>query len=145
VNRRGFLSRLEAASAVAVAGSLGLSLSGCIGFHYVNATVSGSLLRVRRDDFGHDPFVLVDVPGVPLPLYLYRHSDGSITAVSTRCMHLGCQVEPAVGHLVCPCHGSEYANDGSILKGPTQLPLRRFQTRVDGNDVVVDLATGDAS
>jgi len=140
VNRRRFLGQLEAASAAAVAGSLGLQLTGCIPFPYVNATLIGNQLAVRRDDFGSDRFVLVDTPAQPLPLYVYRHDDGSYTAVSTRCMHLGCQVEPVAGHLVCPCHGSEYTNDGAILKGPTPLPLRRFSTRVDGERLLIELA-----
>jgi cytochrome b6-f complex iron-sulfur subunit len=139
VNRRRFLGRLEAASAAAFAGAMGLPLSGCLGFHYVNATLVGNRLVIRQEEFGRDPFVLVDAPGQALPLYVYRHSDGSYTAVSTRCMHLGCQVEPTAGHLVCPCHGSEYSNDGRILKGPTPLPLRKFPVLVDGERILIDL------
>lgn len=140
MNRRRFLVRLQAGSAAAIAGAMGLPLSGCLGFHYVNATLIGNRLAIREDDFGPDPFVLVDAPGQALPLYVYRHSDGSYTAVSTRCMHLGCQVEPTAGHLVCPCHGSEYTNDGRILKGPTPLPLRTFPVLVDGERILIDLS-----
>ena len=141
MNRRRFLEKLEAASALAVASSLGVPLQGCIGFHYVTASVDGNRLAIRADDFGQNPFVLVDRPDDTLPLYVYRATDGSYTAVSTRCMHLGCQVEPVAGHLVCPCHGSEYTNDGQILKGPTPLPLRRFPTRLVGDRVIIDLGT----
>lgn len=140
MNRRRFLVRLEAASAAAIAGAMGLPLSGCLGFHYVNATLIGNRLVIRQAEFGRDQFVLVDAPGQALPLYVYRHPDGVYTAVSTRCMHLGCQVEPAAGHLVCPCHGSEYTNDGGILKGPTPLPLRNFPVLVDGERILIDLS-----
>ena len=139
MNRRRFLARLEAASAAAMAGSLGLPLTGCIGFHYVNATVTGTRMAIGAREFERGPFVLVDRPDDALPLYVYRHTDGSFTAVSTRCMHLGCQVEPAADHLVCPCHGSEYTNDGQILKGPTPLPLRRFSARQVGDQVIIEL------
>ena len=84
--------------------------------------------------------MLVDAPGQALPLYIYRHDDGSYSTVSTRCMHQGCQVEPVAGHLICPCHGSEYTNAGEILKGPTALPLERYPTRAEGDLVVIDLA-----
>ncbi len=144
MNRRRFLVRLQAGSAAAIAGAMGLPLSGCLGFHYVNATLIGNRLAIRQDDFGPGSFVLVDAPGQALPLYIHRHPDGSYTAVSTRCMHLGCQVEPTEGHLVCPCHGSEYTNDGRILKGPTPLPLRKFPVLVDGERILIDLSAETA-
>lgn len=133
MNRRDFLS------AGALGCGAGLSLTGCIGFHYVNSSLEGSRLVIRQEDFGSGRFVLVDAPGLPLPLYVHRGEDGTYSAVSTRCMHRGCQVEPAAGHLVCPCHGSEYTNAGEVLKGPTQRPLQRYPVSVEGERIVVSL------
>ena len=139
MNRREFIRRVEGVSAGALACGAGLSLGGCIGFHYVNTTVVGNRLMIRQADFGSGRFVLVDAPGLALPLYLYRLENGGFSAVSTRCMHRGCQVEPAAGHLVCPCHGSEYTNSGEVLKGPTQRPLRRLPVVVEGEHLVIEL------
>lgn len=139
MNRRDFLRRVEAVSTGAIGCAAGLSLTGCIGFHYVNSSIDGNRLVIRREDFGSSRFVLVDAPGLPLPLYVYRDEVGSYSAVSTRCMHRGCQVEPAAGHLVCPCHGSEYTNTGEVLKGPTQRPLRAYMVSVEGEHIVVSL------
>lgn len=137
------MNRREFAGALAC--GAGLTLSGCIGFHYVSSTVTGNRLVVRMAELGAGRFALVDAPGLQLPLYLYRLEDGSFSAVSTRCMHRGCQVEPAAEHLVCPCHGSEYSNTGEILKGPTLRPLRRMPVSVVGNNIVIELpAGGDA-
>jgi cytochrome b6-f complex iron-sulfur subunit len=133
VNRRQFIQ------AGTLAGCAGASLSGCIGFHYVNTSLSGNRLVVRKEDFGSARFALVDAPGLALPLYLYRLEDGSFSAVSTRCMHRGCQVEPAAEHLVCPCHGSEYSNVGEVLKGPTERPLRRLPVAVEGDRILIEL------
>jgi cytochrome b6-f complex iron-sulfur subunit len=129
VNRREFLAGCAA----------GASLTGCIGFHYVNTSVAGNRLIVRLADFGSRRFALVDAPGLPLPLYLYRLDDGAFSAVSTRCMHRGCQVEPAAEHLVCPCHGSEYTNTGEIVKGPTQRPLRKLVVQQEGQHIAIEL------
>ncbi len=142
MNRRCFLQRLEAASAAALCGAAGLPLTGCIGFHYVNATVRGNRVAIARSEFDATRFALVDVSGA-LPLYVYRNDNGTFTAVSTRCMHRGCQVEPVDGHLICPCHGSEYTNQGEVLKGPTLLPLHRYDVAADEETVVITLA-GDA-
>ena len=50
----------------------------------------------------------------------FRDDDGTLTAVSTRCTHLGCQVNwnAAERSWDCPCHGSRFAPDGSVLQGP---------------------------
>ncbi|NLT06070.1 MAG: FAD-dependent oxidoreductase [Solirubrobacterales bacterium] len=57
----------------------------------------------------------------------YRHEDGSLTAVSSRCTHLGCQVNwnRAERSWDCPCHGSRFAPDGRVLEGPAVHALER--------------------
>jgi cytochrome b6-f complex iron-sulfur subunit len=139
VNRREFLGRVECLSAGALASGLTLPLAGCLGFHYVNTSVAGDQLVIRFEDLGDRRFALVDAPGLLLPLYVYRKDDGEFSAVSTRCMHRGCQVEPAADHLVCPCHGSEYTNTGDVLKGPTQRPLRSLPVRREDDRILIEL------
>jgi Rieske Fe-S protein len=48
------------------------------------------------------------------------------TAFSLTCTHLGCRVERvSSGGFACPCHGSRFAADGSLVAGPAQRPLSR--------------------
>ena len=49
-----------------------------------------------------------------------RDADGTLHAVSARCTHLGCIVRfnPAELTWDCPCHGSRFATDGTVLEGP---------------------------
>jgi Rieske Fe-S protein len=42
----------------------------------------------------------------------------------------------------CPCHGSQFAADGSVLKGPARSSLPSVAVRLRGNDVIVDLSSG---
>ena len=57
----------------------------------------------------------------------YRDDDGGLFAVSTRCTHLGCQVNwnAAERSWDCPCHGSRFAPTGEVLHGPAVHPLKR--------------------
>jgi glycine/D-amino acid oxidase-like deaminating enzyme/nitrite reductase/ring-hydroxylating ferredoxin subunit len=58
---------------------------------------------------------------------IYRDEDGALHAVSLRCTHMGCLVRfnAAERSWDCPCHGSRFAIDGSVLEGPAVQPLER--------------------
>lgn len=51
---------------------------------------------------------------------VYKDAEGQLHAVSAICTHLGCTVEfnPADTTWDCPCHGSRFATDGSVIQGP---------------------------
>lgn len=55
----------------------------------------------------------------------YRHEDGSVSAVSARCTHLGCIVSfnKAEKSWDCPCHGSRFDLDGKVITGPALRDL----------------------
>jgi glycine/D-amino acid oxidase-like deaminating enzyme/nitrite reductase/ring-hydroxylating ferredoxin subunit len=57
----------------------------------------------------------------------FRDDDGTVTAVAPVCTHLGCQVNfnAAERSWDCPCHGSRFAVDGSVLHGPAVHRLER--------------------
>ena len=59
------------------------------------------------------------------PVAAYRDDDGTLHEVSARCTHLGCLVafNTAERTWDCPCHGSRFATDGSVLHGPATEPL----------------------
>lgn len=58
---------------------------------------------------------------------VFRDENGSLHAVSLRCTHLGCLVHfnAAERSWDCPCHGSRFDVDGSVLEGPAMHPLER--------------------
>jgi cytochrome b6-f complex iron-sulfur subunit len=69
---------------------------------------------------------------------LFRRG-GVVYAVSTVCTHLGCIVKPGAGGFDCPCHGSRFAADGRVLKGPAPKPLPWLAVReVERNSFIVD-------
>jgi glycine/D-amino acid oxidase-like deaminating enzyme/nitrite reductase/ring-hydroxylating ferredoxin subunit len=58
---------------------------------------------------------------------VYRDEEGGLHAVSLRCTHLGCLTKwnDAERSWDCPCHGSRFDPDGSVLTGPAVKPLER--------------------
>ena len=55
----------------------------------------------------------------------YRGADGSVTLRSAICTHMGCTVawNQAERTWDCPCHGSRFRTDGSVIAGPAGAPL----------------------
>jgi cytochrome b6-f complex iron-sulfur subunit len=68
---------------------------------------------------------------------LFRDKEG-VFAISTVCTHLGCIVKPSATGFECPCHGSKFAADGKVTKGPAPAPLAWRKVTVDGAVCVVD-------
>jgi nitrite reductase/ring-hydroxylating ferredoxin subunit len=80
--------------------------------------------------------VRVDADGVPvLP------SAGQILAVAATCPHRGAPLEEGsfdAETVTCPWHGSCFAlGDGALLRGPSAMPLPRYETRVKDGTVEV--------
>ena len=83
----------------------------------------------------------IDTPGDPLeevapgegtvirrgakPVAVYKSESGELKALSAVCTHLACIVHfnTAEKSWDCPCHGSRFDLDGSVLQGPATKPL----------------------
>jgi glycine/D-amino acid oxidase-like deaminating enzyme/nitrite reductase/ring-hydroxylating ferredoxin subunit len=57
----------------------------------------------------------------------FRAPDGELFAVSPVCTHMGCKVHwnSVETSWDCPCHGSRFRPDGTVIEGPALKPLQR--------------------
>jgi Rieske Fe-S protein len=57
----------------------------------------------------------------------YRAPGGELFAVSNVCTHVGCKVHwnSMEASWDCPCHGSRFRPDGTVIEGPALAPLKR--------------------
>jgi glycine/D-amino acid oxidase-like deaminating enzyme/nitrite reductase/ring-hydroxylating ferredoxin subunit len=56
---------------------------------------------------------------------VYRDPSGTVEKRSAICTHMGCIVRwnSAESTWDCPCHGSRFRTDGSVISGPAETPL----------------------
>jgi Rieske Fe-S protein len=96
-----------------------------------------ALLRIRTADFpplisGSFGAVRLGFTGLgqtsPVAPIIISHDAGLYRAVSAQCTHEGCIIPPfnAAKVSTCPCHGSRFAPDGSVLRAPAPLPLPTY-------------------
>jgi 3-phenylpropionate/trans-cinnamate dioxygenase ferredoxin reductase subunit len=85
---------------------------------------------------------LVNVGGRQLAVY--RDEGGHTYELSPRCTHMGCTVDwnDTAKTWDCPCHGSRFAFDGSVVRGPAADPLERVGGTAAARD---SAAQGDAA
>ena len=148
--RRRFLTTALAAIQAAIAGTLAFILGGAaaapaFGTRRTNFWPAIPLddlsdneptpvtIRVTRED-GYTQVVDRQV------VFLVRNGS-SVTALSSTCTHLGCRVSWNADDQVlkCPCHGGVFDRTGAVKAGPPPAPLARLETRVDGDQVLVQL------
>ncbi|HKI87919.1 MAG TPA: ubiquinol-cytochrome c reductase iron-sulfur subunit [Draconibacterium sp.] len=70
---------------------------------------------------------------------IIRTSDTQYVALSSVCTHQGCTVmyNASTNQLPCPCHGSLYSISGSVINGPAPKSLKKYNTKIDGNNLII--------
>jgi Rieske Fe-S protein len=91
-------------------------------------------LRVARED-GYNQVVERRV------VLLVKTGEADVTALDPTCTHLGCRVswDSEAKELRCPCHGGIDDHLGVVKGGPPPAPLSRLATKVNGNQIFVQI------
>lgn len=134
LSRRGFVARAFRLSGLAIAAAAGaLTVAALRG-----AQAAKRVLRMTSDEFGSGS----DGPRV-VQGEVVVGTAGPQAALLARCTHLGCRlaVSGQGDRLECACHGSRFAPDGAVLRGPARHPLRRLEVQRVGDEVHISLPT----
>ena len=138
LNRRQFFVKLGAGS-LAVAG-----MGGCMfGMQYMAPSVlyePSPIVNIGKPE--QYPIDSV-TPDPRFGIFVVRLQEG-FYALSAVCTHLGCLSvwKPESGVIACPCHGSVFQRDGSVIGGPASRPLPRLKMwMTDDGSLMVDRST----
>jgi cytochrome b6-f complex iron-sulfur subunit len=76
-----------------------------------------------------------DYPSSGYTNFLFKESDGSVSALSALCTHVccECQFDSSANNIACPCHGSVFDLNGNVLRGPASSPLPSVKLSIDSN------------
>jgi cytochrome b6-f complex iron-sulfur subunit len=69
-----------------------------------------------------------------------RTAQDTFVALTAVCTHFGCTIVRYDNMIYeCPCHGSRFGTNGSVVRGPASSPLRQFATRLAGDVLTITL------
>lgn len=119
LNRRQFFIRIGATS-LATAG-VGAAV---FGWRYLSPNVlyePSPVVSAGKPERYPANSVTLDVK---LGIFVVR-SPAGFYALNAVCTHLGCLTvwKPDSGVIACPCHGSTFQRDGTVIAGPAPRPL----------------------
>lgn len=136
VDRRSFLSRLGLGAALVSAAGF---LAAAARYVFPNVLYESPTRVPLGPPDGFPPGDATYLP--EQRIFVFRDDDG-LSALSSICTHLGCNVRRVSSGFECPCHGSRFDGGGKVTHGPAPKPLawRRLSLSARGL-VVVDLAS----
>jgi len=68
------------------------------------------------------------------------NSGNELLVLENICKHMGCQTDWNAETQIweCPCHGSRYSSDGSVIRGPAMESLDALPFHLDEGEIVLD-------
>ncbi|MBD3419644.1 MAG: Rieske 2Fe-2S domain-containing protein [Chitinivibrionales bacterium] len=133
---------LTLGASAALLGAAGVGAAGAI-YKYLMPVVSYGTpkrFKIAREDLPEagDELVFAEQKVV-----LRRKAEDKVGAISLVCTHLGCTVNVVETGFQCPCHGSQYDVEGTVVGGPAPrtLPWHSIQL-LPGDFIEIDTGTG---
>lgn len=85
---------------------------------------------------------VITLPAPTGKIIVAQGTANTFSAMSAICTHAGCTVgyAKALQQMSCPCHGSKYALDGTVVNGPATRALKLLATSVAGGIVTITLS-----
>ncbi len=83
--------------------------------------------------------LVAGLAGEPTYLTIVEKGQLETMGIVDNCTHLGCTFpwNSNDNQFQCPCHGSRYAADGSVVKGPAPLPLKLVRVKVTDDRILL--------
>ena len=107
----------------------------------IDQIANGDAVKFDAPTSPNSAFVMADGGGDNAPGdlafggFVVKDQTGKVNVFATNCSHLGCPIglNKTDKTFDCPCHGSRFHLDGTVLHGPAPAPLSHLKW-TQGND-----------
>ncbi len=137
MERRDFL---KASCSACLLGGFGLALSNltsCSSSDVYETRVTGRTVTIPRSAI--KGLLIVQPENLDYDIALVQREGTPYVALLMQCTHASNPVHFDGTGYTCPLHGSRFSQNGQVVRGPASRPLRELKTRVEGENVVVEI------
>ena len=75
---------------------------------------------------------------IPAAIAWLGHDEAGYYALSAVCPHLGCTVQKNETMFTCPCHGSQFDQQGNVRHGPATRPMNYLAVTLEAGFLTID-------
>ena len=139
MHRRDFI---KASCSICIAASSGWivsNLSSCSPIPVYKTSVIENKIIVPLSRFASGDFQIIRPRNLEYDIALRKESSGEYTALLMRCTHADNQLISTGSGFICDLHGSRFNDEGMVIKGPAELPLKKFPTEIIADNIIVNL------
>ncbi|WP_144605495.1 QcrA and Rieske domain-containing protein [Algoriphagus algorifonticola] len=128
--------------------TLAVLLESCAGTNYLAQTSYANnqitipkteFIRIAKDKTIQRKYVLVRHDKFSYPICVYKLDEENYSALLMQCTHKGCELQAQGDFLICPCHGSEFTNQGVVQNPPAEQDLQTFKISTDNENIYIYL------
>lgn len=134
ISRKNFIKKTGKAGIALCAGlTISALMQSCKTIQRVEAPLLDDIIRINGKYLEREEQLLVENEALPAPVYIRHNDKEGYTALLMLCTHKECEINPTGEVFTCPCHGSQFGQDGEVLSGPAETALTEFKTElIDG-------------
>lgn len=139
-DRRKFIKSSCNLCLLAAGGFLFSELNACSPASKVlKVPVTGNNVQVPLNSFATQSLLIVRPSGWYYDIAVRKTADNNYEALLLQCTHQQNQLAVNPNGYKCNLHGSQFDENGKVLKGPAELPLKRFNTTLNPDQLIIHL------
>lgn len=118
----------------------------CKATKQLSGTITGSDLVISESEFriekkgaaDYHKYIIIQNDLLQFPVCVYKLESG-YKALYLSCTHQGAELQVYGEKIVCPAHGSEFNQQGTVENGPASENLRAFPVFVENGQIKISL------
>ena len=140
MERRTFI-KTSCTLCLALSAGLAMStLSACAPSLIFNTVVSENKITLPLSLFTQSDLQIVRAKDYAYDIAVRKEQDENFIALLMRCTHADNQLTSTGNGFSCSLHGSVFDKDGSVEKGPAEIPLKKFFTEKISGQLIIHLS-----
>ncbi len=115
------------------------SLSSCATLPVYQTTFANNQVVVPVSLFAQSNLQIIQPKNYYYNIALKKEANGNYTALLLRCTHADNQLSPTGNGFKCNLHGSAFNQEGQVINGPAERPLKKYTTEIINEQIIIHL------